>query len=134
MLRSIEIDHLASYDFEIAFGATMPATRTTAIESDHDPGSRSIDFWIRRLPPDAVPLNARRLGGGAVPHRAGVDGNAIGLRLINQIGELGSHIGGFGATPPSSVNAEKPLGSSETSRHWQCTNRRARSGSRPNTD
>ena len=47
MLRSIEMEHLARYDFEIAFRATIPATRTTAIESDHAPRSHSIDFRIR---------------------------------------------------------------------------------------
>ncbi len=46
MLRSIEIEHLASYDFEIAFRAAMPATQIMAIEADRDPRSHSIDFWI----------------------------------------------------------------------------------------
>ena len=68
MLRSIEIEHLASYDFEIAFRAAMPATQIMAIEADRDPRSYSIDFWICGSHWTQFSLNARRPGGfGSVP-------------------------------------------------------------------
>src|SRR5208337_2867590 len=87
ILRSIEIEHLASYYFEIAFGATMTAAQVAAVEPDHGRRSHGVDFWIcasrwtqsRDTLADAS---------GSIAHSAGVYCAANGQQLSKQLGDF----------------------------------------------